>query len=252
MTKAETSDLNFLNLLQEFRAFGEFVCFAQRAWTWPLASRADHLRSILLIPGFLAGDVTLYPFAHWLRSRGHQVFFSGILANADCPRRAMNRLTEILQNLYEREDEKLVVIGHSLGGIYARELARRRPECVEQAILLGSPIREPHRHSNPYIKMLALLTRRMHESSHGCSGELATVCGVHSFEPPPGIPEMLIYSKSDGVVDWISCLEEGPKIKAYEVHSTHFGLPYNPDTMRIIRTSIEKDQRRVQAEQAGH
>jgi len=240
MSETATTNLNFLNLLHEFRAIEEFVRFARGAWTWPFAPRAGRPRPILLIPGFLAGDVTLYPFADWLRSRGHQVFFSGILANADCPRRAIERLAGILQDRSERAGEKVVVIGHSLGGIYARELARRLPQYVDQVILLGSPIREPLRHSNPYIRMIAIITRRLHESRRGCSGDMASVCGVHSFEPPPGIPETLIYSRSDGVVDWVGCVESGPNVAAFEVQSTHCGIPYNLDTMRIIRERIEE------------
>src|SRR5215467_5824500 len=129
MRAAETTDLSFINLLQEFRAVGEFAKFAGHAWTWRLGGRPAKSRSILLIPGFLAGDVTLYPFANWLRSRGHQVFFSGILANAGCPRRVVDRLGTIVLERYARAGEKLIVIGHSLGGIYARELGRRLPEC---------------------------------------------------------------------------------------------------------------------------
>jgi triacylglycerol lipase len=238
MREPEMSDLNFLNLLQEFRAVGEFAKFAGHAWSWRWNGRATRKRSILLIPGFLAGDATLYPFANWLRARGHQVFFSGILANTECPRRAIDRLANIVAERYIRAGEKLVVIGHSLGGIYARELGRRLPECIEQVILLGSPIKDPHKHSNPYVKMLALLTRRIRETGHGCSGELATICGVHSSEAPQ-IPETLIYSKSDGIVDWGSCIEDGPNVTAFEVDSTHCGLPYNLDTLRIVRVRIE-------------
>ncbi|HKV54068.1 MAG TPA: alpha/beta hydrolase [Candidatus Binataceae bacterium] len=240
MREAESSDLNFINLLSEFRAVGEFARFAGHAWTWRLGGRAANPRSILLIPGFLAGDATLYPFANWLRSRGHQVYFSGILANTECPKRAMDRLAGMLTGHSRRAGEKLVVIGHSLGGIYARELARRLPEFVEQVILLASPIHNPLKHANPYVKMLAVVTRRMNDGNHGCcDGELATVCGVNLPEPPADISETLIYSKSDGVVDWTACVEEGPKVTAFRVDSTHCGLPYNLETLRIVRTRIE-------------
>ena len=243
MREPETTDLNFINLLQEFRAIGEFAKFAGHAWTWQSTARAAKGRSILLIPGFLAGDATLYPFASWLRSRGHQVFFSGILANADCPRRVIDRLNDIVLERHSRAGEKLIVIGHSLGGIYARELGRRLPECIEQVILLGSPIKDPHIHSNPYVKMVAVLTRYIRETGHGCSGELATICGVHGREAPE-IPETLIYSKSDGVVDWASCIEEGPNVRAFEVDSTHCGLPYSLATLRIVRARIEEMSQR--------
>jgi triacylglycerol lipase len=245
MREPETTDLTFLNLLQEFRAVGEFAKFAGNAWKWRWSGQAAKSRSILLIPGFLVGDATLYPFANWLRSRGHQVFFSGILANINCPRRVIERLVNIVEQRYARAEEKLVVIGHSLGGIYARELGRRLPECIEQVILLGSPIKDPHIHSNPYLKMVALMTRRLQQAGHGCTGELATICGVHVNEAPH-IPETLIYSKSDGVVDWVSCVEDGPNVRAFEVDSTHCGLPYSLDTLRIVRTQIEDNPQQSQ------
>jgi alpha-beta hydrolase superfamily lysophospholipase len=238
MRDPDNSDLSFIDLLQEFRAVGEFAKFAGHTLTWRQGGRAAKSRFILLIPGFFAGDATLYPFANWLRSRGHRVFFSGILANTDCPRRVIDRLTKIVLERSAQASERLVVIGHSLGGIYARELGRRLPQCLEQVILLGSPIREPHKHANPYVKMLALMTRRIREAGYGCAGELATICGVHAAEAPY-IPETLIYSKSDGVVDWPSCIEDGPNVTAFEVHSTHCGLPYNLDTLRIVRLRIE-------------
>jgi pimeloyl-ACP methyl ester carboxylesterase len=234
-------NLPFFSLLQEFKALGEFAKFANQIWTWGTFRRSSHPRAILLIPGFMAGDATLYPFANWLRSRGHRVFFSGIFANADCPRRAIERLSRILCELHERYGEKLVVIGHSLGGIYARELARRHPGYIEQIVLMGAPIHEPHQMSNPFIKMLASLTIHIHESARGCSGDMSTICGVHSLTPPPGVPESIIYSKSDGVVDWRSCIESAPNVRIFEVDSTHVGLPYNLASLKIVQELIEAE-----------
>jgi triacylglycerol lipase len=235
-----SNPLGFFDLIQEFGAVGEFARFANTAWTWRLTPRTQRPRVILLIPGFMAGDVTLYPFANWLRSRGHQVFFSGILANADCPRRAMDRLAGILQKQYERYDEKVVIIGHSLGGIYARELARRMPQYVEQIILLGSPVREPGLHSHPLVKLMGSLTMRMHEMTGRCTCETdENICGVNLATPPPGVPESILFSKSDGVVNWVSCLESGPDVRTFEVKSTHCGLPYNLETLRIVHDLLE-------------
>ena len=143
--------------------------------------------------------------------------------------------------ILDRHGEKLVVIGHSLGGIYARELARRMPQCVEQTILLGSPVQGPDRYSNPFVKMLASLTLRVHETTSGCVCELHNICGIHSTTPPPGVPEAIIFSKADGVVDWMSCLESGPNVRVFEVDSTHCGLPYNLDTLRIVHHLLEAE-----------
>jgi pimeloyl-ACP methyl ester carboxylesterase len=230
---------SILDLFQEFRVVREVATFAQRAWTWPVARSSERSKSILLIPGFMAGDATLYPFANWLRTRGHQVFFSGMLANTDCPRRAVDRLSGILKDLAAKTGGKIVIIGHSLGGIYARELSRRHLDLVDQVILMGAPVRDPRKHANPFVKMLATLTFNMHESGCHCPGDISTVCGINGDTPPPGIHETIIYSKSDGVVDWASCIETGPEVEAVEVHSTHIGIPYNLDTLRIIRERIE-------------
>jgi len=248
---SSSSNLNFLNLIQELKVFGEFAKFAGNAWTWPLGRRTKHPRVILLIPGFLAGDATLYPFANWLRSQGHRVFFSGILANVDCPRRAVDRLGRILQGLHDRHEEKLVVIGHSLGGVYARELARRAPDQVEQTILLASPVGEVGERTNPFVHMLATLTMKSQEFLRGCSGDLRDVCGVHSAAPPPNVPEAIIFSKSDGVVDWTSCLESGPNVEAFEVAATHCGLPYNLDTLRIVHHLLENEEAHRPAKMNG-
>jgi triacylglycerol lipase len=230
------SNLSFLNLLHEFRAMSEFAGFASSAWDWKAGDKAERPKSILLIPGFLAGDATLYPFANWLRARGHRVFFSGIVANMDCPRRAVERLGRILSDQYQQAGAKLVIIGHSLGGIYARELARRHPDKVEQIILLGAPIHDPLEHANPYVVMVARLTRRLRHH-HDC--DLETICGINGSAPPPGVRETVIYSRSDGIVDWPSCIEQGPNVETVEVGGTHFGLPYNLETLRVIKERIE-------------
>ncbi len=82
---------------------------------------------VLLIPGFMAGDASLYPLAMALRGMGHRVFFAGIWVNVDCPRETIGRLSRVLEGAFRSDHRKVVVVGHSLGGIYARELARRFP-----------------------------------------------------------------------------------------------------------------------------
>jgi triacylglycerol lipase len=233
------NSLSFFSLIGELCAFGEFARFVGDGWTSPLIPRTQRSRAILLIPGFLAGDVTLYPFANWLRSRGHKVYFSGILANIDCPRQTIRRLSRILQNSFDRFGEKLFIIGHSLGGVYARELARLKPECVAQTILLGAPIQRPDQHSNPFVKMLASFGMGVHQSARGCVCEFGNICGINAASPPPDVPEAIIFSKSDSVVDWRGCVEFAPSVRSFEVNSTHIGLPYNLETLRLLHFLIE-------------
>jgi triacylglycerol lipase len=95
-------------------------------------------RGVLLIPGFLAGDLSLVPLASRLRELGCRVFFSGIWCNVECPVHTMPRLETVLRKVNHKAGGKVTLIGHSLGGTYARELARRSPDLVERVILLGS------------------------------------------------------------------------------------------------------------------
>lgn len=84
------------------------------------SARNSDRAKILLIPGFLAGDASLYPLAWSLRSLGYRTLFPGFWCNIDCSQRAMQRLSRIVAQLHGRDGCRLVLIGHSLGGIYAR------------------------------------------------------------------------------------------------------------------------------------
>ena len=88
-------------------------------------------RGVLLIPGFLSGDYSLSPLAARLEALGYRIFFSGIWYNVHCPFHTLPRLENVLRKANDKTQAKVVLIGHSLGGIYARELACRFPNLVE-------------------------------------------------------------------------------------------------------------------------
>jgi hypothetical protein len=78
-------------------------------------------RAVMLIPGFLAGDLSLGPLAGRLRELGCRVFFSGLWCNVDCPIHTMSHLEKVLRKANHKTSRKVSIIGHSLGGIYARD-----------------------------------------------------------------------------------------------------------------------------------
>jgi pimeloyl-ACP methyl ester carboxylesterase len=222
------------SILGETRLFGEFLRFEVEALTGngPAPTR---WRPVLLIPGLMAGDASLYPLAARLRSLGHRVFFSGIWCNVRCPRRTLKRLETTLRRAYLLTGRKVVVIGHSLGGLYARELARLRPEHVERIILLGAPLRAAIENSTPLLWPFIRLAKRIHRKCMSLMNERGAVGEIDAQgKPPPGVPETVIYSKSDAVVDWRSCIEAGPSVESIEVSSSHCGLPFSSDGFRAI------------------
>jgi pimeloyl-ACP methyl ester carboxylesterase len=189
---------------------------------------------VLLIPGFMAGDACLYPLAMGLRGMGHRVFFGGIWVNIDCPREAIERLSRVLEEIYRTDEGKVVIVGHSLGGIYARELARRFPELIERTILLGSAIQQPLDNSNPFVRLWFMATRRRHHEGDSCLEHLKSLCGAHQSSPAPDTAETIIYSRRDAVVDWRSCIESGPNIEAIEVRAGHNSMPFSPEVFAIV------------------
>lgn len=227
------------SLLREGRVLNELLAFTRGAGALFTVSQAEQPQTILLIPGFLAGDVSLYPLARRLRAEAHKVRFAGITANIACSRRQIGRLEGVLQQTAREAGAPVVVIGHSLGGIYARALARRFPDLVAHTFLLGSPIRGPLNTTNPIVRMLFIATRRPHADGTTCVSELSSLCGIH-LPDPPKVPSTLIYSKSDGVVAWPACIEFAPHVEAIEVRSTHCGIPYNFDTLRIISERVRR------------
>ncbi len=96
-------------------------------------------RPVLLIPGFMAGDLSLGTMSSWLRRAGYCTHRTGIRANFACSEEACERLEARLEHMAERHGERVTVIGQSRGGVFAKALAARRPELVEGIVTLGSP-----------------------------------------------------------------------------------------------------------------
>ncbi len=229
--------LGFASVFGEASVFVELLSFTvygilHRA----LPSKRCRGRGVVLIPGFLAGDVSLVPLGSRLRELGYQVFFSGIWCNVDCPLHTMARLEKVLRKANRMTNAKVTLIGHSLGGIYARELSEKFPELVERAILLGSPIKDPIGNSSVVLRWLAEF---LHSRCPGRVGP-SKAPAVDLSPEPPRVPETVIYSKADGVVQWQSCIEAGPQVEAIEVPSSHCGLPYSPETFEIVAARLEQ------------
>ena len=230
--------LGFADLFSENRFFSEFLTFTLYGlFHRMLPNVRCRGRAVLLIPGFLAGDLSLGPLAGRLRELGCRVFFSGIWCNVDCPIHTLPRLEKALQKANCETGGRVTLIGHSLGGIYAHELAWKFPDLVERVILLGSPVKDPLESSNTFLRPLFELAHRR------CADEFAKSTGVRELDltpGPPHVPETLIYSKSDGIVQWQNCIEAGPNVEAIEVPSSHLGLPYSPEVFAIVAARLAR------------
>ncbi len=98
-------------------------------------------------------------------------------------------------------------------------LAHRFPERVQWIFLLGAAINHPLDHTNPYVRALFLASRTLHDNGESCLAHLKSLCSANQAHPP--VPETIIYSRRDQIVDWRACLESGEQVQAFEVNSGH-------------------------------
>lgn len=175
---------------------------------------------VLVLPGLLAGDGSTLALRRILRSLGYRVHGWRLGRNIGPTAQAVAGMGERLHDLHTRYGTGVSVIGWSLGGIYARAMARRRPSSVRQVITLGSPFRLTDRNQS---RASAAFNRfsHLHVERTAAPLDLET-------EPLP-VPATSIYSRYDGVVAWQACLDlRSPRAENISVIGSHFGYGHNP------------------------
>jgi pimeloyl-ACP methyl ester carboxylesterase len=193
---------------------------------------------VIIIPGLGTSDGSTHFIRHFLTNLGYDTHPWGLGRNLG-PKNGMDVL---LDKLVERTEyvskasdgQQVSIIGWSLGGIYAREIAKVIPGTVRQVITLGTPFKGTD--STNATLLYELLSK---DTSHKDPDILRKIA-----EPPP-VPFTSIYSRTDGVVHWESSIEvPGAQSENIEVPGAcHLGLGHNPISMFIIanRLSQTKD-----------
>lgn len=198
---------------------------------------------VMLVPGFLAGDVSLGVMAGWLKRIGYRPCRAGIRVNVDCTSRAVERLEGQLERFADRHGRKVTIVGQSRGGSLARVLAVRRPELVTGIVCLGSPVADPlavHPFVRAQVEAVAVL------GSLGVRGLFSHACRFGSCcrqvreeaaaQWPAGVGFTSVYSRSDGIVNWRACLD--PHARQVEVRSSHIGMSVNPAVLQVVADTL--------------
>jgi len=194
---------------------------------------------VVAVPGFLGTDFYLLEMFYWLRRVGYRPSLSRIGRNAGCLDTLLDRLLATVEQAQRETGRKVHLIGHSLGGLLSRAVAVRRPDLVASVITLGSPFRgiRPH----PFIMKAVTAVRsrlqagpRRAERPDCFTGRCSCEAVMALHGPPPrAIPQLAIYTRTDGIVDWRMCIE-GDQGSDVEVAGTHVGLAFNARVYRII------------------
>ena len=200
--------------------------------------------AVIVVPGFLGSDFYLYELYMWLSRIGYKPYFSNIGWNADCLNVLANKLTGTIRKAHEETGKKVHLIGHSLGGILSRSAAAQNPELVESIITLASPFRGVNSHPK-VIELSERIRRRIFsisdKSDHpDCYTGYCDCPAVNALQRslPNRIHQSAIYTKSDGIVDWRSCILRSAE-KDFEVTGSHIGLAFNFQAYKIIAERLK-------------
>ncbi len=201
---------------------------------WPLlqlAPRGDG-HPVLVLPGLIASDLSTRVLRRYLRERGYRVHGWGLGRNLGPKQGVEEAMFKRLHELQARYGQKVSVIGWSLGGVYARLLAKHHPEAVRSVITLGSPFAGPARATNAW---------RVYEWA---SGERADDPAAHQrMRGRLTMPATSIYSRTDGVVAWQASIDEQTETSEnIEVVASHLGLGVHPAVLYALADRLAQPE----------
>ena len=189
-------------------------------------------KPVLLIPPYLADDNATSFVRRYLSSLGFKTYkweqgFNMIKAHY------LPRLEEKLDDIYSSHGEKVSIVGWSGGGMFAKIIANRHPEQVEQIVTIGSPVWG--------VMDMKSLVDGVLQFFRGKSLKEKNKKFIEELEPIPNVPVTCIYTKTDGVVPWKHCVEAESyrdDIKNIEVFGSHSGLGANVSVLMITANAL--------------
>ncbi len=202
------------------------LAWAGLAAPWLARAPRGDVHPVLVLPGLLAGDVSTTLLRGFLLGLGYQVQGWGLGRNVGPTADVVAGMPRALEKLARLADSPVSVVGWSLGGIYARELARRRPDLVRQVITLGSPFAIRDRRQSR-----ASWTFERHAHEHAEHFDIP----AGQLSAPVPVPSTAVYSRRDGIVDWRCCIDPpGPGRQNVEVRCSHLGFGHDAATLWLV------------------
>lgn len=159
--------------------------------------------TIVVLPGRSTNDLSTVPLRTYLAARGHHVRGWGLGTNHGGIEALLPAATDVVEAAVVRAGGPVALVGQSLGGYLAREVARRAPDRVERVVTLGTPI-------------------------FGALSSGSIQC-----------PVTAVFSRADRVVGTGRAIDRDPATTNIEVSSTHFSMGIDPDVWRIVSDAVE-------------
>jgi pimeloyl-ACP methyl ester carboxylesterase len=215
-----------LYLTEPARGLADLAALPLAAGWLASAPRGDG-HAVLVLPGLLASDMSTTLLRRYLRWLGYDARGWQLGRNVGPTSTVLTELPGELAALAGSPGGSVSVIGWSLGGIYARELARDHPDLVRQVITLGSPfaLTDPRQ-----SRADGVYQRRRGE--HASAARIPT---REQLSRPIDVPSTAVYSRRDGIVAWPTCIEPETVLhENVEVRCAHLGFGVDPATLWLI------------------
>jgi pimeloyl-ACP methyl ester carboxylesterase len=190
---------------------------------------------VLVLPGFLASSRSTRPLRQYLADLGYRAHRWKLGYNMGYSFKLHYGMRDRVTELVERYGEKISLVGWSLGGIYARELAREMPDIVRQVVSMGSPFRGHPTSSN--------ISRIFNLFSEVPYKDIPNDFLQHMAVPPP-MPTTALYTRGDGIVAWQSTVELSDRYDVENIHvgGTHLGLGFNPRVLVALADRLAQPE----------
>lgn len=210
-------------------------------WTWArfrirpdaraAAGRDGGGQPVLVIPGFLAGDRFTTALRATLDLAGYHAFPWEGGINRGPHDGLFEQLSDRLDAIEGESPGPVTIVGWSLGGVFAREIAKRRPERVARVVTLGTPFSGDPR-NNRLRALYEVVTRQSVDQPPD---------GITAHEKPP-VPTLALWSWSDGIVPPANARgEPGETDRAIEVDCRHIGFVWQHPALVAILDALEMD-----------
>lgn len=222
-------------LAREFTSLpASFVTLALGLGALSAQSPRGDGHTVLVLPGFTAPDATTIPLRRFLESLGYRTAGWDLGVNLGIKPAGEEKLEESIRRL--AADGPITIIGWSLGGVYAREAARRQPALVRRVVTLGTPIR--NRDGAGWIV-------NVFKVLNPTAADDLTPEGMARHARPIDVPMTAVYSLRDGILDGRACRvpEEDVNLDAQNVRvsATHLGMGFSLEVLAVLAEVLAAD-----------
>lgn len=222
------------NVVLESRAVIEW---SSMFWLYPFIPKHKQTKTkpVLLMPPYLGNDTSTKFVRQYLKSVGFKTYKWDLGVNM-INSKSIPKLVEKLEEIYDKHQEKVSLVGWSGGGIFAKIIANRHPDKVAQLITIGSPVWGLKNMKAPVIKSLEFLRgKRLKERNEKFIKELEEI---------PNVPITCIYTKTDGLISWKNCMEAETyrkNIENIEVFGSHCGMGANATVLLTVANALSSN-----------